>query len=142
MAWAWDTAECLNKSRRWGDLAMHSGLLVLSLGLFSFNMFFEIPHFYKNYSRAAAGMEDDTVASEATSMFECMQDPDGPIWVRRLPFFFCYFFGCSWSSVLICYRYLGTLDFFPLAPSLRRGRSMPSHPGLAEKPQMAKSKSA
>merc|ERR1711988_55677 len=103
-AWAWDSAELLGKSRRWGDILTHCTILFMSLGLFSFNAFMEIPHFYLNYQRAVAGVADDTVGG--TSMWECLQDPDGPIWIKRLPFFFCYFFGCSWSSVALSYRYL------------------------------------
>ena len=30
--WAWDSAECLHKSQRWGDLLCHTFLLLLALG--------------------------------------------------------------------------------------------------------------
>ena len=48
------------------------------------------------------------------------QDADGPLWVKRLPFFFCYFFGCSWASVSVSYQFFrrneGRRPF--LAPAL------------------------
>lgn len=54
MVWAWDSAELLNKSKKWGDLLLHTGVFLCSLGLFLFNALFEIPHFFANYERAGA----------------------------------------------------------------------------------------
>jgi len=102
LSWAWDAAECLNKSARWSDILTHASLLVGGLSLFAFNAILEIPHFFTYHP--SDSMESDTV--ERLSIFECYQDRDSPLWLKRLPFFFCYFFGCSWASAALSYRYL------------------------------------
>ena len=85
----------------------HTHTYLKQTGLLIFNLLFEIPHFWSNFQRVATGEVDTTVAAVgSTTMWSCMQDRDGLLWVKRLPFFFCYFFGCSWSSVAIAYRYL------------------------------------
>mmetsp|Transcript_4098 Transcript_4098/g.7863 ORF Transcript_4098/g.7863 Transcript_4098/m.7863 type:complete len:362 (-) Transcript_4098:93-1178(-) len=96
--WAWDSAELLHKSIGLGDQAMHALILVGSVGLFMFNAFFEIPHFFI-YRR------DNTSAARVPGLWECIQERDSPLWLKRLPFFFCYFIGCSWSSVAVSYRF-------------------------------------
>ena len=35
-----------------------------------------------------------------------VQDADSPLWLKRLPFFFAYFVGCSWSSAALTYRFV------------------------------------
>jgi len=102
LSWAWDAAECLHKSSRWSDTVTHACLLVGGLCLFAFNAFLEIPHFFR-YHPSDSMASDDV---ERLSIFECYQDRDSPLWLKRLPFFFCYFFGCSWASAALSYRYL------------------------------------
>jgi len=93
--WTWDAAELLHKSRRAGDILTNACLLSAGIGLFTFNAFFEIPHFF-SYQRESV--------EDAKGIFECIQDKDSPLWLKRLPFFFSYFFGCSWMSVILLYR--------------------------------------
>jgi len=102
LSWAWDAAECLHKSVRWSDLLTHAALLMGGLGLFFFNAVLEIPHFFRYHPSDT--LDGSTV--EVLSIFECYQDRDSPLWLKRLPFFFCYFLGCSWGSCALCYRYL------------------------------------
>jgi hypothetical protein len=101
LTWAWDSAELVHKSQRWGDLTVHSGLLLVGIGLFLFNACFEIPHFFSNYERASAGTDES-----GSGLWTCLQDEASPIWLKRLPFFFCYFFGCSWCSVALSYSHI------------------------------------
>lgn len=112
--WTWDAAELLNKSIRRGDIAVHASILVGALLLFCFNAFFEIPHFFK-YTRDASG-ETGGATAEIAGIWECLHDPDSPIWLKRLPFFFCYFFGAAWSSLAISYRYFHRGRFEKNAP--------------------------
>mmetsp|Transcript_1629 Transcript_1629/g.3919 ORF Transcript_1629/g.3919 Transcript_1629/m.3919 type:complete len:360 (+) Transcript_1629:124-1203(+) len=98
VTWAWDSAELLHMSSRWGDSVGHATLLVASAGLFAFNAFVEIPHFFVHGQDAAA-------AQAGASMLECFQDVESPIWLKRVPFFAAYFFGCSWCSAAMSYRY-------------------------------------
>ena len=39
-----------------------------------------------------------TAPSSALGVWECVEDAGSPLWLKRLPFFFIYFFGCSWLS--------------------------------------------
>jgi len=105
VTWAWDAAELVHKSTRWGDLLAHTGVLLGSVGLFLFNACCEIPHFFHNYERVASGSVEST-----PSLWTCMQDETSPIWVKRLPFFFCYFFGASWCSVALSYRHVCAIE--------------------------------
>ena len=98
--WAWDAAELLHKSARWSDQVAHAGLMVGALLLFLFNAVHEIPHFIF-YHR-----EGEAAAKDFVGIWECHQHRDSPLWLKRLPFFFCYFIGCSWSSVALTYRFL------------------------------------
>lgn len=102
LSWVWDAAECFHMSVRLSDTVTHAGLLVGGLCLFAFNAFLEIPHFFRYHPSESMGSAD----VERLSIFECYQDRDSPLWLKRLPFFFCYFFGCSWASVTLSYRYL------------------------------------
>lgn len=97
--WAWDGAELLHKSKRWGDLCVHAALLLTGLVLLGFNLCLEIPHFFANSERSGG-------ADGGATMFECIQDKQSPLWMKRLPFFFCYFFASSWASVALTYRFL------------------------------------
>lgn len=97
LTWVWDSGEVLHKAVRFGDKLAFSLLLLAGLGLFFFNAFLEIPHFFA-YRR-------ESPESIGGGIWECFQDADSPLWVKRLPFFFCYFFGCSWCSVAVSYRY-------------------------------------
>merc|ERR1712167_370486 len=97
VTWAWDSAELMHKSKRWADTVTHAGILLAGTSLFAFNAFFEIPHFFL-YQRDAP--------EEVKGIWECFQDHDSPIWLKRLPFFFSYFYGCSWFSVALSYRFL------------------------------------
>jgi len=99
LTWAWDSAELLNKSEGYSETVMHAAILLGSIGLFFFNAFFEIPHFFK-YQRGG------TAAAHIPGLWECIQDESSPLWMKRLPFFFCYFIGCSWSSVAVAYRFM------------------------------------
>lgn len=100
ITWAWDGAELFIKSVHWKDKVMHACLVFCGLSLFSFNALLEIPHFFF-YSR------DGTPADKPSiGVWECLQEKESPLWVKRLPFFFCYFIGCSWSSAVITYRFL------------------------------------
>jgi len=96
--WAWDGGELLHLSVRWGDNICHAMLICGALGLLIFNIGFEIPHFIQNWERSST-------STQIPSMWECASMPDSPLWLKRLPFFFCYFFGCSWSSTAILYRF-------------------------------------
>lgn len=102
LSWAWDASECLHKSVRWSDTVTHASLLVGGLGLCLFNALLEIPHFFQYHPSDTM----DTGTVEVLSILQCYQDSDSPLWLKRLPFFFCYFFGCSWGSCALCYRYL------------------------------------
>lgn len=102
LSWSWDAAECVHKSSRPSDILTNAMLLVGGLNLFAFNALIEIPHFFQYHP--SDSMDSDTV--ERLSIFACYQDRDSPLWLKRLPFFFCYFFGCSWASVALSYRYL------------------------------------
>ena len=44
--------------------------------------------------------------ADAPGIWECVQDADSPLWLKRLPFFFTYFVGCSWSSAALTYRFV------------------------------------
>lgn len=66
-------------------------------GSFSFNALLEIPHFFA-YARAGTPTEG------LPGVWECVQDAASPLWLKRLPFFFSYFVGCSWSSAALAYR--------------------------------------
>eukprot|EP00300_Choanocystis_sp_HF-7_P007633 c15414_g1_i1.p1 GENE.c15414_g1_i1~~c15414_g1_i1.p1 ORF type:complete len:359 (+),score=69.40 c15414_g1_i1:54-1079(+) len=96
--WAWDSAEMLHKSVTWRDRSTHFALLLAAISLCLFNLLHEIPHFFK-YHRA--GTPTESVAG----VWECIQAEDSPLWVKRLPFFVCYFVGCSWSSMALAYRF-------------------------------------
>merc|ERR1719464_352828 len=98
VTWAWDSAELLHRSARWSDSAGHATLLAASAGLFTFNAFVEIPHFFKHG-------QDSAAAQAGASMLQCFQDAESPIWLKRVPFFAAYFFGCSWCSAAMSYRY-------------------------------------
>ena len=102
LAWSWDAAELLHLSKRRGDVVMHSGLLLGALGLLLFNLVHEIPHFF------VAKIADDLApsSSSALGVWECVEDAGSPLWLKRLPFFFIYFFGCSWLSTFVAARYL------------------------------------
>jgi hypothetical protein len=103
ITWVWDGAGLLQKSEDWRDQIGHAALLVAGLALFSFNALFEIPHFFK-YNRA---MEASVAANQAhVGIWECSQEQNSPLWIKRLPFFVCYFIGSSWCSVAITYRFL------------------------------------
>lgn len=102
LSWAWDAAECLNKSQRWSDSLTHAAVLLGGLSLFAFNALLEIPHFFRYHPTDS--VDGDT--AELLSIFECYQDRESPLWIKRLPFFFSYFFGCSWASAALSYRYL------------------------------------
>jgi hypothetical protein len=41
LMWAWDSAELLHKSHRWGDTAMHAIIVIISLALLLFNALHE-----------------------------------------------------------------------------------------------------
>ncbi len=99
--WAWDGGELLHLSIKWGDNICHASLIVAALALLFFNLGFEIPHFIKNWERSST-------SSDIPSMWECVSVPNSPLWLKRLPFFFCYFFGCSWSSCAILYHFFYT----------------------------------
>ena len=99
--WTWDGAELLHLSKRWGDNISHATLICGALALLFFNLGFEIPHFLLNWERSST-------STEVPSMWECVSMPNSPLWLKRLPFFFCYFFGCSWSSTAILYRFFYT----------------------------------
>ena len=81
---------------------MHSGVLLGALGLLLFNLGHEIPHFF------VAKIADDLAPSapSALGVWECIEDAGSPLWLKRLPFFFIYFFGCSWLSTFVAARYL------------------------------------
>eukprot|EP00808_Paulinella_micropora_P022743 g68109.t1 len=96
--WAWDSAELMNKSTRPSDIVTHATLLSGSLGLFFFNAFLEIPHFFI-YQRSG---EEGT----AVRLWDCVHDAASPLWLKRLPFFVCYFVGCSWCSIALAYRFV------------------------------------
>eukprot|EP00747_Dinoflagellata_sp_TGD_P163827 gnl/TRDRNA2_/TRDRNA2_182944_c0_seq1.p1 gnl/TRDRNA2_/TRDRNA2_182944_c0~~gnl/TRDRNA2_/TRDRNA2_182944_c0_seq1.p1 ORF type:complete len:316 (+),score=42.04 gnl/TRDRNA2_/TRDRNA2_182944_c0_seq1:63-1010(+) len=95
--WIWDSGELLHKSLRWGDAVGHACLLVTGMSLLLFNAFVEIPHFFI-YEKSAHEAKHGWV-------FECHQDAESQIWHKRLPFFFAYFFLCSWFSVGMSFRY-------------------------------------
>lgn len=99
LTWTWDAAELLHRSNRRGDGTTHACLLLGSLALFSFNAFFEIPHFFQ-YSRHGGPTAD------VAGIWDCLHAPTSPLWLKRLPFFFCYFFGAATSSMAVSYRYL------------------------------------
>jgi len=112
ITWVWDGAELLHKSTRFSDQFSHACLLMAGIGLFAFNALLEIPHFF-TYSRkiVEAGASPETSEMSAAvpqhiGIWECHQDINSPLWVKRLPFFFCYFIGCSWCSAAISYRFL------------------------------------
>ena len=96
--WAWDAAEMLHRSRTAVDAVTSAALLSAGLGLFFFNALLEIPHFFR-YEREGA-------LAEVPGIWECVQDADSPLWLKRLPFFFAYFVGCSWSSAALTYRFV------------------------------------
>lgn len=100
--WAWDAAELLYRSKGPRDTGIHAGLLIGSVFLFLFNALVEIPHFF-DYSREA-----DPAASTAngSGIWECVHDENSPLWLKRLPFFFCYFVGAAWSAVALAYRFV------------------------------------
>jgi len=102
LAWAWDAAECLHKSERFSDVVTHATVLLGGLALFAFNALLEIPHFFRYHPSDTV----DASTVEVLSIFECFHDRDSPLWIKRLPFFFSYFFGCSWFSAALSYRYL------------------------------------
>lgn len=104
VTWAWDGAELLNKSKRLSDQIAHGGLLLLSLGLFFFNAFVEIPHFFR-YHRGDT-IQASISEQQHAGIWECYQREESPLWFKRLPFFVCYFIGSSWCSVAITYRFV------------------------------------
>mmetsp|Transcript_13583 Transcript_13583/g.29894 ORF Transcript_13583/g.29894 Transcript_13583/m.29894 type:complete len:341 (-) Transcript_13583:122-1144(-) len=112
--WAWDSAELLHKSACWRDSLGHASLLAASAGLCFFNACIEIPHFFLQEGVASA------TTPLGGSAFRCLQDAYSPVWLKRLPFFVTYMFGCSWSSVAISYHYL-----------LRGSRKTRRHPAAA-----------
>jgi len=77
-------------------------VLLGGLALFAFNALLEIPHFFRYHPSDTV----DASTVEVLSIFECFHDRDSPLWIKRLPFFFSYFFGCSWFSAALSYRYL------------------------------------
>lgn len=103
LTWTWDSAELLHKSTRFGDTVAHAALLMGGLGLLCFNGLIEIPHFFR-FQRDAADL-NEPLGQAVDGVWECLQDRDSAIWIKRLPFFFSYFFGCSWGSVAVNYRY-------------------------------------
>jgi len=113
--WAWDCAELLHKSTRWGDMSLHALLLTIGIGLFLFNLIFEIPFFLQNPGRVEVPASSSSQIQMAQvahptspTLWSCHQDKWSPIWLKRLPFFFCYFFGCSWTSAALLIRFMGT----------------------------------
>jgi len=100
LTWAWDSAMLLRVSRSWRDVVGHCSLFLASIGLLFFNACIEIPHFFA----ADEGGDDGGLESA----FACRQDVNSPIWVKRLPFFFAYFLGCSWCSVALSYSMFAT----------------------------------
>jgi|EP01046_Picozoa_sp_COSAG06_P074866 hypothetical protein len=96
--WAWDSAELLSKSMSWRDQAAHALLLLGGTGIFLFNLLFEIPHFL-SFER------EPSVVAETRGIWECVQDANSPLWAKRLPFFFCYYAGASWSATALAYRF-------------------------------------
>jgi len=102
ITWTWDGAGMLQKSAHWKDQFAHASLLLAGLALFVFNAFYEIPHFFK-YDRA---IDADSAANQVhIGIWECSQDEHSPLWLKRLPFFVCYFIGSSWCSVALAYRF-------------------------------------
>jgi len=99
ITWAYDGAELLHKSETFDDQLTHAVLLLAGVGLFFFNAFLEIPHFFFVERTGAE-------AKSHIGLWECHQSHDSPLWLKRLPFFFCYFIGCSWCSVAVAYRFL------------------------------------
>lgn len=98
--WAWDAAECLHVCQTKTDAVTSAAILTGGLALLFFNCAIEIPHFFR-YERPP-----DAEGARVPGIWECVQDETSPLWLKRLPFFVCYFIGCSWASVAITYRFL------------------------------------
>jgi hypothetical protein len=97
--WAWDAAECLHHSARRGDTLTHGAIVVASLSLILFNLCHELPHFWDAQPLAPPPAQGGSRA------WACTEDHDSAIWLERLPFFVCYFFGASWCSTAVASRY-------------------------------------
>jgi len=95
--WAWDGAELMHKAQDMKQTLTFAGVMIGGLALFFFNAFLEIPHFFQ-YSRPSE--------VPTAGIWECFQNRDSPLWVKRLPFFVCYFVGAAWSSVAISHRFV------------------------------------
>ena len=106
--WAWDAAELLHRSSRWGgDALVHAIIVLASLSLVAFNACHELPHFFyapsaPSAAEAAAGSEQATAPASA---WACTADAASPLWQKRLPFFVCYFFVSSWCSTALAARH-------------------------------------
>jgi hypothetical protein len=105
LTWVWDGANLLHYSTTLKDGFANCGLLCAGLCLFCFNLFVEIPHFFA-YDRSADEGSGHGGPPTHVSIFECSQDKDSPLWLKRLPFFVCYFIGCAWASVALTYQTL------------------------------------
>lgn len=100
--WAWDAAELLHKSARRGDGTVHAAILIASLGLATFNLGHELPHFF---SAVPLNAGNSTASPARATPFSCTQDAESPIWLSRLPFFLVYFIGASTASTTLAARY-------------------------------------
>lgn len=101
--WAWDSAELLHRSSRRGDGTVHASIMVASLLLVAFNALHEIPHFFFHHELGPETIGEAT--PEGIGPWACEHDADSHLWHKRLPFFVCYFFISSWSSVGLAMRY-------------------------------------
>jgi len=100
IAWMWDGMEIYKKSLGKIDRLVGVSLLVAGFGLFCFDALYEIPHFFAYHREGTAA------SALPTGIWECLQEKDSPLWLKRLPFFFIYFVCCSWGSVIMAQRFV------------------------------------